>query len=80
MLCKSVLSNLPTYYMSSFLLLEKVVNSIECSIRNFFCEGHKGGKLNHLVKWEVVVRNQKDGGVGLGGLKVKNLALLAKWG
>lgn len=49
-------------------------------MRNFFWEGHKGSKINHLVKWSHVTRAQVDGGLSLGGLKVKNLALPAKWG
>lgn len=49
-------------------------------MRNLFWEGHKGGKLNHLVKQEIVKRAQEDGGLGLGDLKSRNLALLAKWG
>lgn len=41
---------------------------------------HKGGKLNHLIKWEIVTRAQEDGGLHLRGLKAGNLALLGKWG
>ena len=36
--------------------------------------------MNHLVEWNMVFRMQGDGGLGLGGLGNKNLALLAKWG
>lgn len=78
-LCKSVLSNLPTYYKFTFLLPEKVASSLERSMRKFFWEGHKEGKLNHLVKWERVIKDQKDGGFGLGSLKTRNFALLSKW-
>ena len=77
---KSVLSSLPTYYMSSFFMPEKVLSIIERSMKNFFWEGNKGGKINHLVKWELVNKAQEDGGLGFGGLRVRNLALLAKWG
>lgn len=35
-LCKSVFSHLPTYYMSLFLMLEKVIATIERAMRNFF--------------------------------------------
>ena len=59
---------------------EKVISIIERVMRNFFWEGHKGGKLSHLVRWDLVTRNQFDGGFGIGGLKSKNIALLAKWG
>lgn len=79
-LCKSVLSNLPTYYMSLFLMPEKVISILERIMRNFFWEGHKGSKINHLVKWNLVIKPRIDEGLGFGGLKAKNLALLAKWG
>ena len=49
-------------------------------MRNFFWEGHKGGKVNHLGKWEFVTQTQADGGLCIGGLRTKNIALLAKWG
>lgn len=65
--------------MFVFLMPEKVIAKLERIMRTFFWEGNKGGKLNHLVKWEFVTRSQNDGGLGLGNLKVKNLALLAKW-
>ena len=49
-------------------------------MRNFFWEGHKGSKINHLLKWNLVTRSQSEGGLGFGGLKSKNVALLAKCG
>lgn len=66
--------------MSSFLMPEKVISILKCIMRNFFWEGHNGGKMNHLVKWELVTRSQEDGGLGLHGLRNRNSALLAKWG
>lgn len=48
-LCKPVLSRLPTYYMSIFLMPKKVISIIEHMMRNFFWEGNKGRKRNHLV-------------------------------
>ena len=79
-LCKSVLSNLPTYYMFVFLMQESSLSSLERIVRKLFWEGNKGGKLNHLVKWDAVIKSYKDGGLSLGKLKHKNLALLSKWG
>lgn len=49
-------------------------------MRNFFWEGHKRSKINHLVNWDLVTRSQADGGLGFGGLKATNMALLAYWG
>ena len=66
--------------MSTCLMLEGLVSKLERILRNFFWEEHKGSKINHLVIWETVPRDLVDGGLGLGGSKARNLALLAKWG
>lgn len=79
-LCKSVLSNLPTYYMSLYLMPEKVTSILGRILRKFFWEGQKGNKINHLVKWNLVTRSENEGGLGFGDLKAKNVALLAKCG
>ena len=79
-LCKSVLSSLPTYYMSVFLMPESALKLFGKNHRKFFGEGNKGGMLNHLVKWDAVIKSYKDGGLSLGKLKHKNTALLSKWG
>ena len=64
-LFKSVLSSFLTYYMSVFLMLESVLSSLERIKRKFFWEGNKGGKLNHLAKWNVVIKSYKDGGTSV---------------
>ena len=46
----------------------------------FFWKGHAGSKINHLVKWNKVSSPLKDEGLGLGGIKIHNIALLDKWG
>lgn len=35
-------------------------------------------KRDHLVNWEVVCRPKSHGGLGIGRLKEKNIALLSK--
>ncbi|KAA0062490.1 cbl-interacting serinethreonine-protein kinase 9 [Cucumis melo var. makuwa] len=49
-------------------------------MRNFFWEGHAGSKISHLDKWNKASTPLKDGVFGLGGIKIHNTALLAKWG
>lgn len=34
---------------------------------------------DHLVKWEVLLNSKELGGLGLGRIKERNLALLSKW-
>ena len=66
--------------MFTFLMPEKVINSIERIMRNFFFLGRQlSSKLNNLVKWELVTKSQGDGELGLDKLKIRNMALLAKW-
>lgn len=79
-LCSSRLSNLPTYFMSTFLVPKKVPNSIERTICNFFWKGNRGSKLSHLVKGDLFSKSQGDGSLGLDKLTFRNMILLAKWG
>ena len=52
--------------------------SLERIMRNFVWEGHAGSKINHLVKWNKASTTLKVG--SLGGIKIHNTFLLAKWG
>lgn len=36
-------------------------------------------KNDHLVKWEEVCRSKAHGGLEIGSLKERNIALLLKW-
>lgn len=36
-------------------------------------------KNYHLVKWEVICKSKKQGGLGIKDLKRMNLSLLCKW-
>lgn len=65
-MCKSVLSNLPTYYMFLFLMPKELIPILERIMRKFFREGYKGCKINHLVKWNLVIKPSV-----LGALKPK---------
>ena len=73
-LCKLVLSNLPTHYMPG-----KVVSTLERIMINFFCEGSKGGKLNHLVKWKLFLEPKKMG-PRFGRSKKQKLSLVREMG
>jgi len=78
-LIQSVLSALPTYYMSVFKMPIGVVGDLEKIMRNFFWEGFEKKKGRVAVAWDVCVRPKEKGGLGIGGLVEKNKALLAKW-
>ena len=32
-----------------------------------------------MVKWEIVIKAQKDGGLGFGGLRARNLEMWPYW-
>ena len=36
---------------------EGVISKLERILRNFFWEGQKGSKINHLGRWETVTRD-----------------------
>lgn len=57
-----------------------VRKQIEKSMQPFFWEGNSAENLKHLVKWNISSLHLKQGGLGIGNLKQKNHALLAKWG
>uniref|UniRef100_A0A803PJL9 Uncharacterized protein n=1 Tax=Cannabis sativa TaxID=3483 RepID=A0A803PJL9_CANSA len=48
-------------------------------MRDFFWEGGDLGGGNHLAAWEEVCRSRKEGGLGIGGLELKNKGMLMKW-
>lgn len=72
------LSNLPVYYMSLFRMSKIVVAKLVRIRRNFMWEGQGKRRKIHLLKWCVVIKLKRDGGLGLGSLGIKNWALLAK--
>lgn len=64
-LVNSVLDALPTYVMSLFPIPSKVLKRLDSLRRNFIWQGNKVKKANHLVKWECLITNKKDGGLGI---------------
>lgn len=79
-LCNLVLSSIPLYYMSLFLMPPKISLMVERMLRTFFWEGNEGEKINHHVRWSLVSKAQSEGGPGIGVLKYRSSTLVAKWG
>lgn len=75
----SVLESLPIYYLSLFKIPMRVASRIEKLMRDFLWEGCGEGKKDHLVKWEVVSRPRNLGGLAVGNIITRNIALLGKW-
>ncbi|XP_071704786.1 uncharacterized protein [Rutidosis leptorrhynchoides] len=78
-LIKSVLNSLPLYYFSLYRASPCVIKLLERVRRSFFWGGSGEGNNISWVSWENVINYFGNGGLNLGSLKAKNLALLGKW-
>lgn len=78
-LIKTVMGNLPTYYLSLFKAPLGVVEELEKIRRTFLWGGCDDRKRIHWVSWEKVIAAKGDGGVGVGSIKALNIGLLIKW-
>ncbi|XP_073059743.1 uncharacterized protein [Primulina eburnea] len=79
MLIKSVLSAMPTYYMSLFRVPARVEKKMEKMKRDFLWDGADGENHCHVVGWNHVCKPKERGGLGLGNIRFTNKALLGKW-
>ena len=48
-------------------------------MRKFLWDGREGGEVDNFVAQNLVVKSKSNGGLEIGNLKKKNLALLGKW-
>ncbi|CAL5398240.1 unnamed protein product [Camellia sinensis] len=56
-----------------------VAKKLEKLMRDFLWEGCDEGFRFHLVKWEVVSLPRNKGGLAIGNVVARNIALLSKW-
>jgi len=78
-LIKAVLNSLPIYFLSLFKMPRKVANEIIRIQKRFLWNANEGKRYSALVKWDVVQRPKKQGGLGVTDPMLKNAALLFKW-
>ncbi|GKU90242.1 hypothetical protein SLEP1_g4255 [Rubroshorea leprosula] len=78
-LLNSILSALPIFYMSLFLMPNSVVIELTHIQRSFLWGRGELKKKISWVKWEHVCRSKAKGGLGVQDLRRKNWALLGKW-
>ncbi|CAN1127126.1 Putative ribonuclease H protein At1g65750 [Linum perenne] len=76
---KSVLSNLPTYFLSILRAPASVLLKLESIQRRFMWGGSDDNKRIHLIKWDLVKTPIHRGGLGVLDLDSFNRALLGKW-
>ena len=78
-LIKSTLSNIPIYFMSLFVIPRKMRLRLEKIQMEFLWGDLEERRKIHLVRWTVICKDKRYGGLGLRHLKDFNYALLRKW-
>ncbi|KAJ0811025.1 putative RNA-directed DNA polymerase [Helianthus annuus] len=78
-LVKSVLGSLPNYYLSLYKAPKAILRKLEGIRRRFLWGGCGGINKMRWVKWERIVASKNMGGLGIGGIREMNMALLLKW-
>lgn len=62
-----------------FWLFYFIYKSIEKKMRDFFWERSGEGKKGHLVRWDVLSCSKISGGLAVGNIIARNIALIGKW-
>ena len=78
-LINSSLSSAFIYHMPMYLLPQTITQQLDKQRRTFFWQGGGTKRKYHLVKWEVICKNKKKGGIGVKDIRKMNLSLLCKW-
>nr|GEX09325.1 RNA-directed DNA polymerase, eukaryota [Tanacetum cinerariifolium] len=78
-LIRSVLGNLPIYYMSLYRMLIRVQQNLESIRKNFFIGADQGQKKITWVKWKMCLASKKLGRLEIGSINGLNIGLLFKW-
>lgn len=77
-LIKSILLDLPTYILSTFLIPLEICESLASVIAKFWWSSNPPKREIHWVKWEKLWSPREEGGIGFRMIHKFNLALLAK--
>jgi hypothetical protein len=62
-----------------YLLPKTVIKKMDRTRKRFFWQGGNIKKKYHLVKWMMIIRPKKKGGLRIKDLRRMNLSLLCKW-
>lgn len=65
--------------MASFMVPSSVINSLECLRSIFFWGADLEDTCMHWVRWDRVLADKKEDGIGIGSLFSFNRALLFRW-
>nr|GFC46775.1 RNA-directed DNA polymerase, eukaryota, reverse transcriptase zinc-binding domain protein [Tanacetum cinerariifolium] len=78
-LLKSVLGSILVFHMSLFKVPSKVLQILETIRRQFFNGHDLGSHKASWVKWNNVLTDKKQGGLGVSSLFALNKGLMLKW-
>ena len=76
---KSVLSSIPTYFLSLFPIPSSMANKLEVIQRRFLWGSFGDDFKYHPVKWVILKQPFPKRGLGIGDLIAFNEAFLGKW-
>ncbi|GJY21319.1 ribonuclease H [Tanacetum coccineum] len=79
-LTKSVLSSLAYYSMQTAKIPRSVCDAIDKKSRKFIWGSSDEDKKIHLVSWNTLQKDQKEGGLGIRSMRQANAAFLTKLG
>lgn len=65
LIINSTLSSSFTYHMSMYLFPKTVTENLDKQRRSFFWQGRGQKRKYHLVKWEIICKSKKKGGLGI---------------
>jgi len=78
-LINSVLTSIPIYFLSFFMVPKQVVKKIVRLQRNFLWGGSSDQIKIPWIRWETVCLPKEQGGLGVKDITSFNISLLGKW-
>ncbi|KAJ0837236.1 putative RNA-directed DNA polymerase [Helianthus annuus] len=78
-LVKAVLGSLPSYFLALFAAPKCVISKLEKIRRSFLWGKTDSGHKLRWVRWQLLQKSKKAGGMGVGSIQGYNFAMLAKW-
>lgn len=78
-LINSVLSSIPTYFISMYKVPKAIIKEFIKLQRNFLWGGGVDDKKLAWISWHDICKEKEAGGLGVKDLELFNMALLGKW-
>jgi hypothetical protein len=78
-LIEASLSNSFIYHMSTYLLPKTTTARLDKQRRTFLWQGGSQKRKYHLVRWDIINKSKKQGGLGIKNIQKMNISLLYWW-